>query len=488
MVMTGGLETLGPQAIIPLDRAMNVYRAAGAVRRQANARGWMAGFEIARRQMNGAETDAHRGFFSFGNDFGRDAITNLRMGTPSQHIVSIGDVHRGFRSWESAASAGGQFRLGAATDFSWSLRWQAATRPVEVNGRNVVPYDSDLNNWAPSFGVAQRLGSRGGVFRAAAGVHFGEIFPVTYSQVRFSPPGSVKIAVPAPDLLDPLRADPQKVKGNIYALDPELATPYSYQYNAGWEREIGRFARLEAGYVGSRSHKLLIMWYCNRARPVPGIPLTTATINDRRPDTSIADLRQVLNGSRGYYDAARITLVVRRSSGLSMESAYWFSKALDLGSAYTNTAYDADSRLSRSQWEFETRGDMKSLSDFDQPQRAARCAAGNCPAWCCSKRARRSRWFREAMRRATATWTATAATGRTCLTRPSSGAPSATRTPRAPCCRAARSPSSAPASRAAIWAGTRSARAASPMSTPRWPAHGRSIPRSGSCCAPSPST
>jgi len=367
MVSTGGLETLGPQAIIPLDRAMNVYRAAGAVRRQANARGWMAGFEIARRQMNGAETDAHRGYFSFGNDFGRDAITNLRMGTPSQHIVSIGDVHRGFRSWEPAAYAGGRFRLGAATDFSWGLRWQAATRPVEVNGRNVVPYDSDLNNWAPSFGVAQRLGSRGGVFRAAAGVHFGEIFPVTYSQVRFSPPGSVKIAVPAPDLLDPLRADPQKVKGNIYALDPELATPYSYQYNAGWEREIGRFARLEAGYVGSRSHKLLIMWYRNRARPVPGIPLTTATINDRRPDTSIADLRWVLNGSRGYYDAARITLVVRRSSGLSMESAYWFSKALDLGSAYTNTAYDADSRLSRSQWEFETRGDMKGLSDFDQP-------------------------------------------------------------------------------------------------------------------------
>lgn len=317
--------------------------------------------------MNGAETDAHRGFFSFGNDFGRDAITNLRMGTPSQHIVSIGDVHRGFRTWEPAVYTGGKRRLGTATDLSCSLRWQAATRPLEVNGRNTVPYDSDLNNWAPSLGMAHRVGAHGGVLRAAAGVHFGEIFPVTYSQVRFSPPGCVKIAVPAPDLLDPLRADPQKVKGNIYALDPELATPYSYQYNASWEHELGRAARLEAGYVGSRSHRLLIMWYRNRARPVAGIPLTTATINDRRPDTSIADVRWVLNGSRGYYDAARITLVVPQWRGLSLESAYWFSKAMDLGSAYTNTAYDADSRLSRSQWEYETRGDMKALSDFDQP-------------------------------------------------------------------------------------------------------------------------
>lgn len=367
MVSTGGLETLGPQAIIPLDRAMNVFRWAGAVRRQQPRGHWQAGLEINRRQMNGAETDAHRGYFSFGNDFGRDAITNLRMGTPSQHIVSIGDVHRGLRSWEHAAYAGGRRRLGAATDVTYSLRWQAATRPVEVNGRNAIPYDSDLNNWAPSLGVARRLGARGGVFRAAAGVQYGEIFPVTYSQVRFSPPGSVKIAVPAPDLLDPLRADPQKVKGNIYALDPRLAAPYSYQYNASWEREIGRLARLEAGYVGSRSHKLLIMWYRNRARPVPGIPLTTATINDRRPDPSVADVRWVLNGSQGYYDAARLTLIVPDWRGLSFESAYWFSKAMDLGSSYTNTAYDADSRLSRSQWEYETRGDMKGLSDFDQP-------------------------------------------------------------------------------------------------------------------------
>ena len=367
MISTGGLETLGPQAIIPLDRAMNVYRAAAALRRQSGPSLWMAGFDIARRQMNGAETDAHRGYFSFGNDFGRDAITNLRYGTPSQHIVSIGDIHRGFRNRELAAYAGGRLRWGASADVSWGVRWQAATKPVEVNGRNVVPYDSDLNNWAPSLGVARRLGRGWGVLRAAGGAQFGEIFPVTYSQVRFSPPGSVKIAVPAPDLLDPLRADPQKVKGNVYALDPRLAMPYSYQYNASWERELGRLGRIEAGYVGSRSHKLLIMWYRNRGQPVPGIPLTTATINDRRADTSIADLRWVLNGSRGYYDAARVTLILPRRRGLSMEAAYWFSKAMDLGSAYTNTAYDADSRLSRSQWEFETRGDMKGLSDFDQP-------------------------------------------------------------------------------------------------------------------------
>ncbi len=367
MVSTGGLETLGPQAIIPIDRAMNVFRYAGALRRAQNKHSWSAGLEVDRRQMNGTETDAHRGFFSFGNDFGRDAITNLRMGTPTQHIIAIGDVHRGFRNWEMQFYAGDTWRLRPSTTLTYSLRYQPVTVPTEVNGLNTIPYSSDLNNLAPSLGVAQRLGGLWGSVRAAAGVQFGEIYPVTYSQVRFSPPGSVKIVVPTPSLSHPLANANGSAKGNLYLLDPNLCTPYAYQYNFSWEPDISKSWRLQLGYVGSRSHKLFIMWYENRGQVVPGIPQTSATLNDRRPDQRYADVRWVLNGSQGYYDAARVTLLAPRWKRLNMEAVYSFSKALDIGSAYTNTAYDADSRLSRSQYEYETRGDMKGRSSFDQP-------------------------------------------------------------------------------------------------------------------------
>ena len=37
--------------------------------------------------------------------------------------------------------------------------------------------------------------------------------------------------------------------------------------------------KLQLGYVGSRSHKLLIMWYLNRAHPMDGVAQTTATLN-----------------------------------------------------------------------------------------------------------------------------------------------------------------------------------------------------------------
>jgi hypothetical protein len=371
MVMIAGLTMLGPAANIPIDRASNTFRQAASVRHTAGNHSFTAGADVIRRQLNGLETDAHRGFFSFVNDFGNDAITNLRLGLPTMHLKAIGNVHRGFRNWEFAFYAGDTWRARAGTTVSLGLRFQPVTAPVEVNRFNVVPYSCDCNNFAPTFGLAQRLPGRFGIFRAAGGVQFGEIFPPTYHQLRFSPPGNLKVMAAAPNLADPLGGlaggGHAGGRGILYALDPGLVSPYAYQYNASWEPELSKTWRLQLAYVGSRQHKLFTMWYLNRARPVPGIPQTSATVNARRPDQSLADYRRVLNGSRGYYDAARVALILPRWRGVTFDAAYWFSKALDLGSSYTNTAYDADARLGRSQSEFEVHRDMKARSDFDQP-------------------------------------------------------------------------------------------------------------------------
>ena len=371
MVSTSGLETLGPQGNIPIDRAQNLFRYAGQITHLRGPHTLSAGFGLTRRQFNGVETDAHRGFFSFANDFGHDAITNLRLGLPSQFIVSIGNVHRGFRNWDMNFYVGDVWKAGSNLTLDFGLRYEPSPSPYEVNGLNVIPYDCDCNNFAPQFGLAYQLPGRWGVTRAGYGLQYGQIFPVTFQQVRFSPPGSVKIVVMAPDLSDPMRGLTQTgqipdARPNLYLLDPELAVPYSHQYNLAWEPNWSQVLRFQFGYVGSRSHKLLVMWYLNRAHAVPGIPQTTATINDRRADPYHAEHRWVLNGSDGYFDAARASLVMPQWHGLSANASYWFSKAIDLGSNYTNTAYDNDSRVSRSQSEFETHRDMKGLSSFDQ--------------------------------------------------------------------------------------------------------------------------
>lgn len=364
-VLVAGLSGLGPDGTIPIDRVQNQIRAAFQLRRTEARHNLTLGSTLIRRQVNSIETDVHRGFFSFNNDFGNDAITNFRIGKPSQHIRSIGDIYRRFRQWEGQFYGGDNWQLSQRLSLQFGLRWQPTTRPIERDKLNVIPFDSDLNNFAPTVGFAYRMPGKAGIFRGAYGTHFGEIFFVSYQQIRFSPPLNNKVVVVAPQsLLNPFQGEIGKP--TVYALDPELATPYSHQYNLSWEPEWSKTVRLQFGYVGSRSHKLLVLWYLNRAHVVPGIDTITRTIPQRRPNQDIADYRLTVNGSRGYFDAARASLAVQNWHGLTVDASYWFSKAIDLGASYTNTANENDSRKSRSQAEFETHRDMKGLSDFDQ--------------------------------------------------------------------------------------------------------------------------
>ncbi|GAB4359939.1 MAG: hypothetical protein OHK0021_04110 [Bryobacter sp.] len=105
----------------------------------------------------------------------------------------------------------------------------------------------------------------------------------------------------------------------------------------------------------------------NRALPRPGIPLTTATVDERRSDPRYYDIRYITSSSRAWYDAFKTTVRIPSWRNLSLETSYWFSKSMDLGSSFTNTAYDSDAFNNRSQDETLTHEDLKGRSDFDQP-------------------------------------------------------------------------------------------------------------------------
>lgn len=369
-VSISGLQGLGPVGAIPIDRTLNRFRYAGRVNHVRDSHTLTAGFEVLRRQLNGVESDVHRGFLSFANNFGNDAITNLRLGMLTQSIISIGDIHRGYRNWDQQYYVGDTWRAQSNLTLNFGLRFQPVTSPYEVNGRDTIAYSCDCNNVAPQIGFAYRLPDEWGVLRGAYGLQYGQIFPATYQQVRLAPPGNTKIVIPSPDLANPFSGyDPNdpNILPTTYVLDDNLVTPYSHQYNFSWEFAPASNWNVQLGYVGSRSHKLLLMWYLNRSHPVEGIEQTTATVNLRRDNPNFAEIRRVVNGSRGFFDAARASLVVRSWEGLTFETAYWFSKAIDLGANYTNTGYGDDSRLSRSQTEFDQLRDMRGLSDFDQP-------------------------------------------------------------------------------------------------------------------------
>ena len=365
-------QELGPGSNIPVDRAVNQFHYESQWGQTTGRHNWYLGGAFVRYQLNGTEADALRGNYTFSSDFGRSTIDNLRLGTASNYTLQLGPATRGYRGWSGQAFAGDKWQATQNLSLDMGLRFAPVAAPYEVNGIDKIPFSTDWNNVAPRFGFAYHLPGKGGVLRGAFGVDFGEIFPATYGQVRFNPPASLKVRVLAPDFLSPLRdlkpADfAPGARAEVYFLDPNLATPYSAQYNFSWERELPGSARLRLGYVGSRTHKLLSTWFLNRGQPRDGIPQTTATTNERRADPRYYDLRYPTNASRAYYDAARATLLLPRWQGFSLEGSYWFSKAIDLGGSYTNTGSGKDGLDSRGQNEFDVQGDLKSLSDFDQP-------------------------------------------------------------------------------------------------------------------------
>ena len=372
-VMVGSSFTnLGPFPNIPLDRAQNHYRFGGTLRNTRQRHEITLGFASTRLQYNGEETDAARGLLVFRQNFGNDAITNVRLGLPSLLVISLGSTYRGFRNWSHNLFLSDRWQVSDSLTLSMGARYEPMTRPVDVTGRSDLAFDSDLNNVAGSFGFAYRLSAGLGTLRGAYGLHYGELFPVTYGQDRLNAPHTVTSIFTTPDLvtyrskIDHTLLDPNARSSRV-ELGSDLVVPYSHQYNFNWEKQLTADWRLQLGYVGSRSHKLFITYFLNRAREIPGLDSTIVNINERRADRSIYEHLFTHNGSRGYFDAGRVSIVAPSFKGLSLNASYWISKSIDLGGSFTNTGSGSDARRAVSQTEIESQSDLKALSDFDQP-------------------------------------------------------------------------------------------------------------------------
>ena len=369
------LDSIGPPGRFPVDRAGNNFRYGARLRYRRGNHNLTFGGELHRSQINGRELQDHRGRFIFRQNFGRDGITNLRMGLASNYSVAIGDVHRGFRRWMSQLYLGDEWKASSNLTLSLGLRWEPVARPTEVNNLTHVPYSSDVNNLAPRLGFAYRLPGKAGVMRGSYGLHYGEIFTATYIQARINPPQNVTVVVQTPDLVDPLKdlrpikLDPS-ARSVVFDIAPDLSIPYTHNYSYSWEFEIARDWQLDLAYIGSRSHKLLSMFFLNRARPVEGLAQTTRTVNARRPDQRHFNVFHVTNGSRGFFDAGRATLRIPRWAGVGLEASYWWSKAIDLGGSYLNTASNANRMQTESPSEFDVHGELRGVSNFDQPHAA----------------------------------------------------------------------------------------------------------------------
>ncbi len=362
-------DKLGPGSSIPVDRIQNRFQTGTRLQHQFARHTITLGGEFARLQFNGQETSSNRGNIYFRNDFGRDAITNFRLGVVNRYSFGVGELTRGFRRNDWSWFLQDVWRVSNSLTLSAGLRYQPQ-RPIrEVNHLTEIPFDCDCNNFGPNLGIAWRLPRSLGIFRASYSTQFGDVFPATLQQLRWNPPAFQKIENQAPPLLDLLAGVviDSNARAIVFHYPRNLQTPYAHQYNASWQLPVpARWGRVEASYIGSRTWKLLYMQYFNRAVPVAGIAQTTATINARRPDNRYFDYREVSNSARAYYDAGKIAYTLASKMGLTIDSAYWFSKAIDTGATFVNIAAGDDASQGHAQVADDLNGDLRGLSNFHQ--------------------------------------------------------------------------------------------------------------------------
>ena len=359
------IEGLGPAFNMPIFQVGNdfQYLVQGATRAGRHQVNW--GGQVVRSQLNELHSDGLRGVVPFRNNFGRTALENFRYGTATRYSFVAGNLYRAWRRTDVNVFVNDRIRLAPGLDLTIGLRYEFAGLPTDANGLTVFPFTADGNNFAPRIGLAYSRGRT--VVRAGYGISYGDIFPATFRQGRLNPPEAVRADIQSPDLLDPLKnfeQTPGEIPRHIrILLDPELVAPYTQQYTLQVERELASNLSIRATYIGSRNWKLFQNTYANRAERVEGIPLTTRTIPERRPDQRFFTVRNLTNRGRAYFDAAQLSVDKVFSQGLALRATYTFSKALDTATDFSNTG----ARTTIPQVEELGATDLKARSRFDAP-------------------------------------------------------------------------------------------------------------------------
>jgi hypothetical protein len=244
-------------------------------------------------------------------------------------------------------------------------------------------YEPDYNNFALRFGFAYDLTGRGQtVLRGAYGIYYD-----TPSQDYFllqgfqnGGPGSPALN-PLPglgvyNLTFPAGATiPYGINVpifgassgslpttniSIFAVDPNLRTPYVQNYNLNLQHELRPGTVLQASYVGSHGVKLYRVRDLNQATAGPA-----ATRQQRRPFNSQFPEFSVINyletSANSSYNALQTTIKQRLGRGLDLYGTYTWSKSLDDAS---NGVYSGVRGVSYPQDSYNLRAE-RALSSFD---------------------------------------------------------------------------------------------------------------------------
>ncbi len=292
--------------------------------------------------------------------------------------------------------------------FTWALGQQSTVFPnapkgILFPGDPNAPKGSnfpDKNDWAPRFGFAWSPGRSGktsirggfGVFydilKAEDNLQFNGQAPFfafadlqTFSPITTNPTAEITNmtkpfvaanqanpfpSAPPPKNLNFAAAGLLPLGGTaVYSVDPNLRTPYVYQYNLDIQREITSNTILDVAYAGSDSHKLTGLYDTN-----PFVLGTTSRIFNTpsgNPANAFNYLDTFANVGAANYNSLQLGVRgkprdLRGAGTVSYQLSWTYSKSIDTESGFRAR----DSRVP-----YFDHKRFKAVSDYDLPHYVA---------------------------------------------------------------------------------------------------------------------
>ena len=408
-----GFSTMGKDQL-PTYRRMSTYQANAGITWVRGGHTIKFGGDFVR--IGGPQHNQGRklGLFRFTGQYTGHGLADVLMGFPRQSRISKGDtLNQQYRNsfalylqddWKITPRL--TLNMGVRYDFSTSIvsasdrqsRFNPDTGVIEIAGtagvrrdisrpdqnlggpdytpdlaelaktvtmidtgkRNVN--DHDKNDFAPRVGLAYRLLDNDRlVLRTGYGIYYSQLYlnfgglgigrnyPFKVFQVFNANPAQPNITIdnPFPVGLGGATITPQSIR-------TDFRTAYVHQYNFGFQFQTLTDLVFDLSYVGSKSTKLERRPNINQAVLGPG------SVASRRPYPGFGSIGYLEPASNAVFNSLQLSAERRYTDGLTLLTAYTWSKSIDDYSGWRSTG---DNGVSPNSHDWV--GTMRGLSNFD---------------------------------------------------------------------------------------------------------------------------